>query len=337
MSQQDNGAQVDGTAKEESIDREMLEGWVEQEDGTFTQSHPHAEEIAALDAHINHHPANKVFGRVRDLGRVLKAWHMYSRMLTELLEAIETSDEVAMELVRNVGDTSGREQIVLTLDQGIVAYVAGLGAVIDHARLLAKDRSKALQDRYAERTKQMMVDLPHAMFLAKLRNYILHNVAAPWEFSGKFVPNGFAEVQVSLGTETLLENGSWWNPESRAFITGNGPKIHLVPLLEPYRLALIEHIELLMQEVYAEIDPELDKLRALGRQRNLLLTGGVSDGSDWEDLKNHIAENAAREGRGEPALNFQTKKPFTEEELAQSRGAFGQRLDSDERSGTPGD
>lgn len=316
----------DPTLDLEALEASMADGYTYGENGSVSWSNPYADKIDALGAQIRRHPANKAYERARDLGRVLQVWHRYSRMLTDLLGELENSEEAAVELIRNVGDMSAQESIIVSLDQGLVAYVAGLGAVIDHARLLVKDRSKALQTRYTKRTQKMMADLPHAMFLAKLRNYVLHNVAAPWDFSGNFVSNGLSETKISLSTETLLENASWWNSEAKTYLLANAPKVHLAPLLEPYRVALVEHIETLIREVWEEIDPLLDEVREMNRKRWLLSTGGTTNGDDWEERMAHIQENAAREARGEPALNYQTGKPFTDEESAKVRGAFGQKL-----------
>lgn len=281
-------------------------------------THPDLDEIRSLEAQINQHPAKRTHNRLRDLGRILQVWNSYSMMLSQLLRALETSEEASAELMKNVGDTSGQDRIVLSLDQGLIAYVAGLGAVVDHARTLSEGQSGALQERYANRTKELLSRLPAAIFLAKLRNYVLHNVAAPWEFSGSFGKGGtFEETRISLTVETLLENKKWWNADAKAYLLASGARIHLSPLLEDYRKALLEHIDTLMQEVFDEIKPSLEAVNELARQRNLLATGGVTDGADWEDRIAHIQENLARKSRGEPELNYVTGLPFEDEEQTQ--------------------
>lgn len=316
----------DPTLDLEALEASMEDGYTYGDDGSYSWTNPHADKIAALDAQIDRHPAYRTHGRIRDLGRVLRVWHMYSLMLTQLLTELEGSEEASVELIRNVGDTSIRERIVLSLDQGLVAYVAGLKAVIDHARVLAQGQSKDLQARYAERTRKLVADVPYSAFLVKFRNYILHNVAAPWGFTVSTTEDGTTGSRIYVETKPLLENKTWWDAGSKAFLNDSGDSIHLLPLLEPYRAALVPHIEVLMGEIYDEINPELDKLRELSRKRNLLVSGGVSDGSDWEAFKDHIAENALREARGEPALNFQTGTPFTDVERGETRGAFGQKI-----------
>lgn len=196
---------------------------------SLSWTNPHLDEIHALDAQISQHPARRTHSRLRDLQRVLQVWNSYSLMLSQLLHELETSEEAAVELMRNVGDTSVRDQIVLSLDQGLIAYVAGLGAVVDHVRLLSSGQSTALQERYARRTTQMRSRVPSAIFLAKLRNYVLHNVAAPWGFSGTFGEAGtFKDTQISLDVETLLENKKW-TADAKAYLIASGAKIHLSP------------------------------------------------------------------------------------------------------------
>lgn len=330
-------AQDDPTLDLEALEASMEDGYTYGDDGSYSWTNPHADKIAALEAQIERHPAYKAHGRLRDLGRVLRVWHMYSLMLTQLLTELEASEEASVELIRNVGDTSTRERIVLSLDQALVAYVAGLKAVIDHARVLSQGQSKGLQARYAERTQKLVVDLPYSAFLVKFRNYILHNVVAPWGFTVNTMEDGTTHSTIYLNTAPLLESKSWWDAGSKAFLSDSGDSIHLLPLLEPYRAALVAHIDVLMREIWDEIDPELDKLRELGRKRALLMTGGITNGDDWEDRMAHIQENIFREQRGEPALNYQTGKPFTEEERAETRGAFGEKTTQTDPQAPHGD
>ncbi|MFI8632154.1 hypothetical protein ACIGEP_06140 [Microbacterium sp. NPDC077663] len=288
------------------------DGHVSDGVGSTSRRNPHADEIAALDAQIDRHPAAKIRHRMRDLGRVERVFHRYSLMLSQLLHELETSEEAAVELMRNVGNMSGRERIIVSLDQALLSYVASLVAVIDQARSLVAERSEALRDRYAARTEQIMSDLPQASFLRKLRNYILHRVAAPWAFDGRFDARGAADTRISLRTAELLESERGWSSQAKAYLLSSGEKIQLSPLIEPYRVAMVTHIDLTLQEVHAEIEPSLEEVRRLALKRHRLASYGVTDGEGWDDLIAHIKENTHRERRGEPALNYETGLPFAE-------------------------
>lgn len=305
------GRETKGAGVQEDKDAVVRDDEADDDNDSLSWMNPDSDEIDALDAEIDRHPAHKTYRRLADLQRVLKAWNAYSLRLSQLLTELEESEEVAAVLMRNFGDTSAQDEIVLVLDQGLIAYVAGLGAVVDHARILSEGRSKALRERYEGRTKQLLSDIPSAPFLAKLRNYVLHNVAAPWEFGGTFGEGGvFEGTQISLSVEALLENKSGWSADAKAYLRASGTKIQLSPLLEVYRKVMVEHIDTLMREVYEENEPSMETVRELARKRNLLLTGGITDGDDWEDRMAHIQENIHRKNRGEPELNYETGLPF---------------------------
>lgn len=305
------GLETKGAEVQEHQDGVVRDEEADNDNDSLSWTNPDSDEIDALDAEIDRHPAHKTYCRLVDLQRVLKAWSAYSLRLSQLLSELEASEEVAVVLMRNFGDTSAQDEIVLVLDQGLIAYVAGLGAVVDHARALSKGRSKALQERYADRTKQLLSGIPSAPFLAKLRNYVLHNVAAPWEFSGSIGAGGIYEgTQISLSVEALLEDKTGWSADAKAYLRASGTKIQLSPLLEVYRKAMAEHIDTLMQEVYEENEPSMETVRELARKRNLLLTGGITDGDDWEDRMAHLQENIHRKNRGEPELSYETGLPF---------------------------
>ena len=62
-----------------------------------------------------------------------------------------------------------------------------------------------------------------------------------------------------------------------------------------------------MPEANAMIFDECDDLI---RRRNLLVSGGVTDGLDWEQRVAHMAENGKRARRGEPQTDYQTGLPI---------------------------
>jgi hypothetical protein len=53
-----------------------------------------------------------------------------------------------------------------------------------------------------------------------------------------------------------------------------------------------------------------EQVNGLIAKRNLLLTGGVSNGRDWEARVAHMEENLRRSQRGEPQINFETELLF---------------------------
>lgn len=272
--------------------------------------HPHSAELQEVEEQIRLHPGGRLSIRLQELQRVLGAWAGFSAGLSDLLDACENQESYAIELMRNVGDQSGRLIIIRSLDQAIIAYVAGLGAVIDHTRSVVQKQSEAIKSEYAERTTKLVENHPAAPFLGKLRNYVLHNVAAPWEFSGTFSDR--VQTRVALNSAVLLEDKKWTG-DAKEFIIAAGQSIHLSPLLPSYLEAMIGHIEQAISAVLEDNVDSIDECNDLIRKRNMLLTAGATDGHDWEDRMAHVADNLRRASQGEPQIDFRTGRPVTED------------------------
>jgi hypothetical protein len=46
------------------------------------------------------------------------------------------------------------------------------------------------------------------------------------------------------------------------------------------------------------------------------MTGGVTDGKDWQQRMAHVQENLRRMDAGEPQLAYESNQPFTDYEWA---------------------
>lgn len=275
-------------------------------------TNPDADEIEDLEKRINQHPGNRLADRLDQLKRVFEAWAGFSTSFSDLLNKCENDEEFMAELMRNTGDRAKQQWIIRSLDQVTIAYTAGLGAVIDQSRAVVQAQSKTIQDEYAKRATAITKDHPDGPFLAKLRNYVLHNVAAPWSFSGTFGETSTARV--ALDCAALLEDRKAWSSEAKNFIKASGESVHLSPLIAPYLEAMVEHIGWIFPTVVqanAKLLQDCDELIA---RRNLLLTGGVTDGHDWEERVAHMAENSRRVERGEPATDYRTGLPIVKDD-----------------------
>lgn len=279
----------------------------------FNWTHPHAAEIKELENQINSHPGKRLTARLDELRRILDAWAGLSMMLVELLHKCEQDEKIAVELIRNVGDQSGRATIVRSLDQATIAYVAGLGAVIDHTRSVVRKQSDAVKAEYAARTEGLVAKHPAAPFLGKLRNYVLHNVAAPWEFSGSF--GDPTATRVTLNSAALLEDQNSWNADAKEFIKMAGESIRLSPLLQPYMEDMVEHVGMVFPAVARNNMGIILECDALIMKRNMLLSGGITDGLDWDHRLEQMADNFRRSERGEPQIDFRTGEPITVDDL----------------------
>lgn len=269
------------------------------------------DEIKDLERRIIQHPGNRLANRLDQLKRVFEAWAGFSTSFSELLDKCENDEEFMAELMRNTGDRAKQQWIIRSLDQVTIAYTAGLGAVIDQSRAAIQAQSKPIQDEYAKRAAAIMKDHPGGPFLAKLRNYVLHNVAAPWSFSGTFGETSTARV--ALDCAALLEDRKAWSSDAKNFIKASASSVHLSPLIAPYLDAMVEHIGWIFPTIVqanAKLLQDCDELIA---RRNLLLTGGATDGHDWEQRVAHMAENARRFDREEPQTDYRTGQPIVED------------------------
>lgn len=274
-------------------------------------TNPDAQEIEELEKRISQHPGNRLANRLDQLKRVFEAWAGFSVSFADLLSKCENDEEFMAELMRNTGDRTKQQWIIRSLDQVTIAYTAGLGAVIDQSRAVVQAQSKTIQDDYTKRAAAIMKDHPGGPFLAKLRNYVLHNVAAPWSFSGTI--GEASTARVALDSESLLEDKKAWSSDAKSFIKASGESVHLSPLIAPYLDAMVEHIGWVFPTVVqanTKILQDCDKLIA---RRNLLLTGGVTDGHDWEERVAHMVENARRAERGDPQTDYRTGLPIVED------------------------
>ncbi|WP_142206774.1 hypothetical protein [Subtercola boreus] len=276
--------------------------------GSWSREHPNMEALRAAETEYNEHPGTALVRRLGDLERIFNAWSGFSLSLRKLLEQCENHEPTIVELViRNVGDTSPRERIRLMLDQATVAYVAGLGALIDHNRIVLKAQSSGLREEYATRLATITETVPGALFLAKLRNYVLHYVVAPWEFSAKQAGETMT-AEVLLNAGALLEFR--WDAAVQSFIQSGGEQIQLSPLLGPYQKAMHDLTDWFLQRCWNDNAELVAELNNLITKRNLILSGGITDGHDWEKRVGHMQENHLRAERGEPQTDFRTGKPI---------------------------
>lgn len=272
---------------------------------------PDARKIQALDDQIRRHPGQRLQLRLSELNRVLEAWAGFSASLSSLLAKCESDNEFISELMRNHGDRSRHDWIIRSLDQTVIAYVAALGALIDHTRSLMKLQPKSVSDEYADRTAKLVKQYSAAPFLGRLRNYILHRVAAPWEFRANLVGDNMT-AQVLLSSEALLEDKTGWSGDAKAFISASGEQVHLSPVLQPYLEAMVAHIVQVFPAVVRANAASLEECERLMKERNMLLTGGVSDGTDWDQRMAHMEDNLRRRQHGEPQTDFRTGLPIKE-------------------------
>jgi hypothetical protein len=82
---------------------------------------------------LKDHPGKKADLLLADVHRSFRTWNQRSVELRAMLQYGETDDEMQIELMQNIRPPVARDQYVSTLDSGLSAYLAAMGALIDDA------------------------------------------------------------------------------------------------------------------------------------------------------------------------------------------------------------
>lgn len=239
---------------------------------------------------IQDHPGTPLRWRIEEFQRVLTAWAGFSLALREFIDECENDPDIHGELIRNVGDRSKQSQLILQLDQRLIAYVAGAGALIDHSRNLARDQPSGIEEAHKSRAAAMLADVPASAFFGKLRNYILHKVVAPWAFQMR--PNGnITEGIVSLQADRLLESKSTWTKDARAFLLGCEGRVRLSDHLREYEDANMMLCATLITDIMNARSEEFEELTTLQKELRQGMTGGRFNN---DALRHHDLEERLR-------------------------------------------
>lgn len=267
-----------------------------------------ADDLSSAEEAIRQHPGTRITRRIINVHRIFDVWGAFAQPLDGLLELCETDEDSIVALTRNVGDRTAGQQLERRLDQSLLSYVAGLVAVVDQSRPIVELLSVTNQKEAARRRASVLAAHPEGLFLAKLRNYVLHYLVAPWHFLASFEADQPLRGEVSLDAEQLLEWEGWKG--AKGYIEHAGETIRLSPLIRPHFLATAEYTSWLLDTAWADNLALIQQANGLIAKRNLVLTGSVSDGQDWAERVAHMEENCRRAERGEPQTDFRTGKPL---------------------------
>src|SRR5699024_9181011 len=88
--------------------------------------------LEEADTDLKNSEGQKLVGRLSSHRRTFESWNGFSSRFVELLEHCETNSEASADLAaRNYGDRSHQQALILALDESILAYTAGLTAVVE--------------------------------------------------------------------------------------------------------------------------------------------------------------------------------------------------------------
>lgn len=259
-------------------------------------------EFERLEAELKAHPGTKADQMAKDVERAFVTWHQRSRELHAVLHYGETDEDMQTELMQNVRPPVAREQYMRALDSALNAYLGAMGTLIDVARRISKKLPESFQSGYAERS-QTVRDIEGVVVLRDLRNYMLHYSSAPWRADGNITADGMT-TRISLDSATLAEwNG--WKADSRKYLADN-QTVRLIEIVVPYEAAMTSLFAWFGEEFYKIKQSDIGAANDLVRRVNLHMSGGATDGKDWQKRMMHVQENLRRSRAGEPQIDYET-------------------------------
>lgn len=264
-------------------------------------------QIEELRRLIDRSEGRRIHAHLTSYLRTLTVWQGFANSLLTLLQDCERDDQMMISAMTSMRRADPRDPIINALDSSLVAYAAGVGAVIDQTReLINKHGDRKVKGEFEQRKGALEELVPCAPLIVKLRNYLLHYLSAPWGVTLHVNNEGDAQVttfKVQLGRDQLLQMQGWSSP-AKAFLEKQEPDIHVTPLIQTFTQAEAELAAWAHNAIMELRGPEMDATNELIRELNLALTGGAHDGSDWEGFYDHMSENLRRMKAGDPQVGW---------------------------------
>lgn len=268
-------------------------------------------ENEALRQQIDRSEGRRIHAHLTSFLRTVTVWQGFASNLLTLLNECEHNDQMRVYAMTSMRRADPRDSIINALDSNLLAYAAGVGAVIDQTReLVNKHGDRKVKEEFEQRKKALERSVPSAPFIIKLRNYVLHYLSAPWGVALHFVNGDEGQdvsFKVQLGRDRLLQMPKW--PSSaKTFLEQQEPDIHITPLIETFTDAEMELSAWVHNSIMELRSPEIDTTNDMIRRYNLASTGGAHDGSDWEGFYGHMSQNLHRMKTGEPRVDWRDVK-----------------------------
>ena len=268
-------------------------------------------QVEALQVKLRAHPGFLARAKWDLLKRAYSIWVSNSNELHAILSAVETSEELKVELIQNVRAPTVRLAFFAELDQRLHNMVASAVSLVDHTRVLRKHYPSTEFADMFEKENRKVADAPESAFIRKLRNYLLHNGHAPFTSSATLpVPGGPSntiDMKLRLSSSALLAAYDW-DLASRTFIENQPEDIDLMAVVTTYSSAMQALYGWTFDQYEVLHHADVDEMNALIKEINLTMTGGAHDGRNMEAFWNHVAENNERAKRGEAQLDWQDVK-----------------------------
>lgn len=242
------------------------------------------DELERLRRELRDHPGTVAKQKWGELRRTID---LHQRNLVELEQVIAAPSEnpaLAIELIQNVAPPVVRDEYWAAMDQRLHNALASAVTVVDRARRLVDDYpGTAFAEEFARRNDRIRTD-NRAVFVRRLRNYMLHYGLLPLahqvSFGDNHGPNGL-RFESQLSADALRAWGSDnWTAPAWAYLMAVGEHVGLAEMIAWYRDASIELHRWTLAQFPVLHGAAIDDANELVRRCNLLLSDGRDDGSD---------------------------------------------------------
>lgn len=206
---------------------------------------------------LHNHPGRVACQRWDALQRVHKVLVANEAELLAVIDAFERSEELAMEVMRNVGQTGSRDDFHDELFRRMHNYLSALKMLVDHTRNLVREYPGGVfVGEYRERVATIAT-AGRGPFLQKLRDYLIHYRIPPFGSTIHLQQEGPFVATVHLDRDAALEFHDW-PPLARAFLESQPEKILLAPLIRDYSREVEDLYRWLYDQFYALHSKDID-------------------------------------------------------------------------------
>ena len=234
----------------------------------------HEERLRAAEQAVEEEPGWLAYQRWQELGRTLNVHMRNLRSLAALIDSPNSDADLAMELIQNVHPPHVRNEFFAGLDQFLHNALASAVTLVDHTRRrIDRYEGTEFAAEFTLRNNLIKND-PRAVFIRRLRNYLLHYGELPFQHRvsfGGLTPLTNLESQVHLPSAALLAWDGWTAP-ARSFLEAS-EFIDLGTLIVWYRAATDDLYAWVVSRFESLHRDELKAADAVIANYNRILTG----------------------------------------------------------------
>jgi len=157
--------------------------------------------------------------------------------LLQLIDSFEQNDELAMEVMRNIGQTGVQEAFYDELLRRAHNYLSAVKMLVDHTRNLVRDYGDhPFAIEYRDRVADLMRS-GRAPLLQKLRDYLLHYRIPPFGVHIRVESDSALTSTVYMDRDAALEFKDW-PLLARSYLEQQPEKVPLGTLIQEYAAEL---------------------------------------------------------------------------------------------------